>query len=335
MTDKTYRTGRVIETFDTSEELDSDTHQPSVEQGVIDALVVEHTKSDSLEQSIEAPLKPRRSNLVRRVFSISLLVLIFTELALTIYASFSTSIVLGSLYSIVIGTGCLLAGRIVLKEYRLLRRLKRHQVNRASALRLLNSEQIGEAKVWLSHVNNMSPSAKFGAFEASLDDHHSDKEVMLLYEKMILSDKDEEAKQIINKFALESGLLVAVSPVALVDMIAVLWRGSKMIERLAELYGVPLGYMSRIRLYRSLVKQILFAGASELMTDFATTAMSAEVAGKLSMRAAQGVSVGVLTARIGYKAMEVTRPLPKLENKRNLLAETTKSLFKMVVTKGQ
>jgi len=127
--------------------------------------------------------------------------------------------------------------------------------------------------------------------------------------------------------------LVALSPLALVDMMAVLWRGTKLIEQIGRIYGIGFGYASRIKLYRLLVKQVLFVGSAELVSDLAATALSAELLGKLSGRAAQGLSAGIFTARIGYKAMGLSRPLPRLEHKRSLLKETANSIARKIASR--
>ena len=41
--------------------------------------------------------------------------------------------------------------------------------------------------------------------------------------------------------------------------------------------------------------------------------MSQDLAARLSARAAQGIGAGLLTARLGIKAMEVCRPLPWID----------------------
>ncbi|MGF1894625.1 DUF697 domain-containing protein, partial [Vibrio campbellii] len=38
--------------------------------------------------------------------------------------------------------------------------------------------------------------------------------------------------------------------------------------------------------------------------------MSMDLAGKLSARAGQGIGVGILTARLGIKAISLLRPMP-------------------------
>jgi putative membrane protein len=63
--------------------------------------------------------------------------------------------------------------------------------------------------------------------------------------------------------------------------------------------------------------------------------VSAELAGKISARAGQGISVGILTARIGYKAMELSRPIPELKNKQKFLSRSMKLLLSNIVKKTQ
>ena len=79
----------------------------------------------------------------------------------------------------------------------------------------------------------------------------------------------------------------------------------------------------------------MFVGSAELVSDLAATALSAELLGKLSGRAAQGVSAGIFTARIGYKAMELSRTLPRLEHKRSLLKETVQSIAGKIIKRGK
>ncbi len=324
-----YQKGRVISTFSHEEvEIINQTGEEiSADMEVSEDAWIEEA------ETLEPVFNTRKSSLLRKAFFLSLCIALCTEAGLTLYYSFTTSILLGVLYSCLFVTGLTLIGKLVFKEFRLLRKLKRNHLQRNEAARLLNSEQIGEALPWLEKLNKYKKIEGFSDFKQSLQQHHSDREVMELYCSSILTKQDEVAQNLVNKYALESGLLVAISPLALVDMAAVLWRGSKLVEEISLVYGIPLGYASRINLYRQLFKQMLFAGSAELVSDLATTALSAELAGKLSSRAAQGISTGVLTARIGYKAMELSRPVPKLTKKKGLLSGTTKLLLTNLIKK--
>ena len=105
-------------------------------------------------------------------------------------------------------------------------------------------------------------------------------------------------------------MLVALSPLATVDMMLMLWRNLRMIEDIADVYAIELGYWSRIRLIRQVFRNMLYAGATELVTEVGMDLLGAEFAAKLSARAAQGVGAGLLTARLGLRTIEACRPLP-------------------------
>lgn len=55
--------------------------------------------------------------------------------------------------------------------------------------------------------------------------------------------------------------------------------------------------------------------------------LSQDLAARLSARAAQGIGAGLLTARLGIKAMELCRPLPWLEDDKPRLADFRRQLI--------
>ena len=291
----------------------------------------EEDQQDSIE--LEPVYKKSKWQTLKGVFIVSFLALVLLEFAMSLFVTFQQSIILGSVYLTAVFSGVLLIARVIWREYRMLRSLKRNQLHRTEADRLLNSEQVGEALPWLEKLNKHQELTGFEEFKQQIASHHTDKEIMTLYADSLLVSQDQQEKKLINRFATESGLLVALSPLALVDMMAVLWRGTKLIEQIGRIYGIGFGYASRIKLYRLLVKQVLFVGSAELVSDLAATALSAELLGKLSGRAAQGLSAGIFTARIGYKAMELSRPLPRLEHKRSLLKDTANSIARKIASR--
>ncbi|WP_418607219.1 TIGR01620 family protein [Pseudoalteromonas sp. US3C1013] len=285
------------------------------------------------EIDIEPVYKKSKWQTLKGLFALSFIVLILFEFAFSIVLAFQQSVILGGVYLTAVITGVLLISRLLWREYRMLRSLKRNQLHRHEANRLLNSEQVGGAIPWLEKLNKHQQLDNFENFKNQVATHHSDKEIMSLYANSLLITQDNQAKKLINRFATESALLVALSPIALVDMMAVLWSGTKLIEQIGRIYGIGFGYASRIKLYRMLIKQVMFVGSAELVSDLAATALSAELLGKLSGRAAQGVSAGIFTARIGYKAMELSRPLPRLENKRSLLKGTVQGIASKIMSR--
>ncbi|PCK32623.1 TIGR01620 family protein [Pseudoalteromonas piscicida] len=271
----------------------------------------------------------------KQCFVIALLVLIVVEAVLTLRASYEQSILLFSLYTTVLSLGLLALFKFLFSEVIALSKLKQHQQIKHDAQRLLQSDQIGEARTWLAPLLKAHPEKKVAAFEDALQPHHTDREVVTLYEKTLLRDQDEEAKKLIQEHATTSALLVALSPLALVDMLAVLWRGVVLVEKISKHYGIRLAYRSRITLYKMLLKQMVFVGASELVSDLAATSVGAELLGKLSTRSAQGLSAGIFTARLGYKAMELCRPLPRLTHKQSLLKSAISSVVDVLLRRSK
>ncbi|EPS0982052.1 YcjF family protein [Vibrio vulnificus] len=180
--------------------------------------------------------------------------------------------------------------------------------------KLLQSDSVGQGKDFCQKVAKQSGVAEenpaYDRWKNSVNTAHSDAEILQMYDAMVVTQQDKQATQVISRFATESAALVAISPLAIADMLLVAWRNFKMIDTLSTIYGIELGYASRIRLLRLVLANMAVAGASELVIDAGMDLMSMDLAGKLSARAGQGVGVGILTARLGLKAMALLRPIP-------------------------
>ncbi len=111
-------------------------------------------------------------------------------------------------------------------------------------------------------------------------------------------------------------------------MLLVAWRNLRMLEQISRVYGVELGYWARIRLLKLVFVNMALAGASELVTDAGMDLLSMNLAGKMSARLAQGVGVGLLTARLGLKAIALMRPLPWLGDEPPKLSEFRRQLLR-------
>lgn len=104
-----------------------------------------------------------------------------------------------------------------------------------------------------------------------------------------------------------------------------------MVDQLAKVYGVELGYWSRIKLFKAVLLNMALAGASELAVDASVDLFSMDLAGRLSARAGQGVGVGILTARLGIKAVGLLRPLPWHPDRQLKLSAVRKQVVSKVL----
>ena len=93
------------------------------------------------------------------------------------------------------------------------------------------------------------------------------------------------------------------------------------------IYVIELCYYSRLKLFRLVLVNIAFAGATELVREVGMDWLSQDLAARLSTRAAQGIGAGLLTARLGIKAMELCRPLPWIDDNKPKLGDFRKELI--------
>lgn len=195
-----------------------------------------------------------------------------------------------------------------------LRKLRTHFSVQEQAEALINTDAVGHGQAFCEQIAKESgiqtKSPAYQRWQSSLDSSHSDAEVLEMYDAMVVSEQDKQATKLVSQYSTEAAALVAISPLAVADMLLVAWRNFKMIDQLADLYGVELGYWSRLKLFKAVLVNMAAAGASELAIDASMDLLSMDLAGKVSARAGQGLGVGILTARLGLKAMSLLRPLP-------------------------
>jgi len=250
---------------------------------------------------------------------ILLLTIVGFELVDFFISGFNNSPILTSIYAILLSCLLLVTTSAVINEYATIRQFKRLQKVKKQANCFLvdeskQTDSVEQVEQLCQKISNNLPcdliSEQEQAWQDALSSSHSSQELVQLYSRLVLKKVDDKALQEVAKFSNESVILVALSPVAIVDMLIMVWRNIRMVNKIAGLYGIKLGYWSRIKLIKQVFINMVYAGASELIADFGTDILGAELLGKLSGRLAQGIGAGMLTARLGIKTMQLCRPLP-------------------------
>lgn len=246
---------------------------------------------------------------------IAVLIAVLTETVLGIYAAFQSSVWLGGLWLAVSILLCLTLFGFFIREWWLLRKLKQRW-----QMQTHFDEQ--------THVKALQRPDLEQQWQQQRQSHWTDTEIATRFEQDILASVDQTALRRIRKWSLEASALVAISPSSLADMALLLWRNQRMISELSQLYGVKLGYWSRIKLWRQILTNLAYAGVSELIVDMGSQWLSTELVAKLSARAAQGVGAGLLTARLGIQTVKLVRPIPYTHTAKPSLMSIQKLLVK-------
>ncbi len=135
-------------------------------------------------------------------------------------------------------------------------------------------------------------------------------DLVRLTERHLMAPLDAEATRLVSGAAKRVSVVTAVSPRAAVDLVFVLVTAIGLVRRLALLYGGRPGTLGMIRLFRQVIAHLAVTGGMAAGDSLIQQVVGHGLAAKLSARLGEGVVNGLLTARLGLAAIEVTRPLP-------------------------
>jgi len=280
-----------------------------------------------------------------RTIVVSFLVLLTIEIVDFFIVGFEQSPIITSIYALLFSALTLVAGSTLWHELIGLKQFSNRQKmkEQATELLLIAQEQQTETsnkrgKDFCESISEALPcdltfdnTKEQQVWQDAVSGDYNSTELIQLYSRVVLTKVDEKALNEVAKFSTEAVVLVALSPVAVIDMLIMLSRNLRMINKISGLYGLKLGYWSRIKLIKQVFVNMAYAGVSELVADFGSDMLGAELLGKLSARFAQGLGAGMLTARLGAKTMELCRPIPfkekpKLTQVRKKIAQQIKLL---------
>jgi putative membrane protein len=204
---------------------------------------------------------------------------------------------------------------IVLREALGLWRLRGIESLRQHSIAVLASDERSAGRAVVRDVLTLSRrmprlARARARLEGHLDDIIDGADLVRLAERELMEPLDRDARRIVSDAAKRVSLVTAVSPRAAVDMLFVLVTAIMVVRRLAYLYGGRPGTLGLIRLMREVVAHLVLTGGMAAGDSLIQQVLGHGIAAKVSVRLGEGVLNGLLTARLGLAAIEVTRPLP-------------------------
>jgi len=239
---------------------------------------------------------------------------------------YANSFFLGTLFLAVILSIVAATATLTWRAYTNLQAFRTVSVLQQEGRKLLVGNGYGNAihyinKVAYFYVNRPDIKARLDRFYVTLSDSHHDNEICMLFSAHVMKELDQQAYHIVLQRSKETALLVMVSPIALLDTVLTLWRNVRLIRDVATLYGGRPGFLESMSLLTSVLQNLVYADVSEVLADGVVDTFGHSVLAVVSAQAAQGVGSGLLTARVGLRAMEVCRPLPFTEEEKPRLKE--------------
>jgi len=179
----------------------------------------------------------------------------------------------------------------------------------------------------LAHHNPHLARAR-AALQGHADDIIDGADMIRLAERELMTPLDQEARRLVSSAAQRVSVVTAVSPRALIDVLFVFVAALRLIRQLALLYGARPGALGMFRLMRHVIAHLAITGGMAAGDSLIQQVLGHGIAAKLSQRLGEGVLNGLLTARLGLAAIDVTRPLPFNALPRPALADLAKDLLR-------
>lgn len=135
-------------------------------------------------------------------------------------------------------------------------------------------------------------------------------DLVRIAERELMAPLDAQARRIIADAAKRVSVVTAVSPRALVDILFVAMETTRIVRRLATLYGGRPGALGLFALFRHALGNLAVTGGMAAGNSILGQALGHGLASRISAKLGEGVLNGILIARLGLAAMAASRPLP-------------------------
>ena len=128
--------------------------------------------------------------------------------------------------------------------------------------------------------------------------------------RQVFAAVDQVAFDTVKRHSQQAALLAMLSRMPLIDFLIALWRSLALVRQIARTYGGRPGTAGLWRLWRGVLRNVVYAPVGEVAADTLGQILGGGVAAKLSTQAAHGLGMGLLIGRLGHEAIRACRPLP-------------------------
>jgi putative membrane protein len=212
------------------------------------------------------------------------------------------------------------------------------KLHRRAAEALLGDDRAASRSIVQDLLRIAHGNPQLARARATLANHADDiidgADLIRLAERELMTPLDQEARRLVSSAAQRVSIVTAVSPRALIDVLFVFAASLRLVRQLARLYGGRPGTLGMIKLMRHVIAHLAITGGMAASDGLVQQVLGHGIAAKLSQRLGEGVLNGLLTARLGLAAIDVTRPLPFTALPQPVLGDLAKDLLRKREAEG-
>jgi putative membrane protein len=146
-------------------------------------------------------------------------------------------------------------------------------------------------------------------YRAALQPHHSGRDALELFSRLVLAPADRLAQAAIRRAAAQAFAINAISPTVLLDTLFFAARAMRLIREIAEVYGQRPGLAGTVHLLRRLAAGAGLVGAVDVVGGVIAQQLGGAVLERLSASAAESAYAAQKMARLGLVATALCRPI--------------------------
>lgn len=225
----------------------------------------------------------------------------------------AANVILGAVFSVLLAFFVIVISVEIFRFYKGQRQLaKAEQLREQSAL-FIRERSHGKADSFITELKSLYEHTMQGELLLSClsqqPDYLNDAEIIEYLSEHFVARLDQQAYRLIQNESVNIGVLIALSPLAVLDALVALWRSFKLVNQINKIYGLSLTRIGQWQVFFKIIKMTLLAAGTEAaistMIEKTSTGMTGLVAGSV----AQGIGVGIYVSRLGQEAIKQSRPI--------------------------
>lgn len=268
-----------------------------------------------MTNNVEITEKPAKSwGKKALILLLAITAIIFTwQCYVTLVGLLVSNVILGILF------GVLLAFFAVVISVEIFRFNKgQRQLAKAAQLReqsdlFIRERSHGKSLTFISELKSLYQDTEQGALLTTClknqPDYLNDAEVIDYLSEHFVSRLDQQAYNLIQNESVNIGVLIAVSPLAVLDALVALWRSFRLVNKINKIYGLSLTRIGQWQVFYKIIKMTLLAAGTEAAISTIIEKTSTGVTGMVAGSVAQGIGVSIYVSRLGQEAIKQSRPI--------------------------